>query len=218
MWDWNFAFSILPEILATLKITILATLIGFVLALVLGLILTIMRQSKFKFLSLVSGGFIEFIRNTPLLVQLYFIFYVIPKHGVVLTPLTAGIIGLGLHYSTYISEVYRSGIEAVPRGQWEVATALNFTPFQTWSRIIIPQAIPPVIPVLGNYLITMFKETPVLSAITLVEILQTAKIIGAQSFRYLEGFTIVGILFLLLSYPSSLLIQRLELRLNKQFK
>lgn len=215
MWDWSFAFSILPEILATLKVTILATFAGFGLALVLGLILTIGRQSNFKPLSILVGGFIEFVRNTPLLVQLYFIFYVLPQLGVALSPLAAGVIGLGVHYSTYLSEVYRSGIEAVPQGQWEASKALNFTRIQIWTQIIIPQAIPPVIPVLGNYLITMFKETPVLSAITLVEILQTAKIIGSHSFRYLEGFTIVGILFLLLSYPSSLLIRRLEVSLNK---
>jgi polar amino acid transport system permease protein len=215
MWDWNFAFSIFPEILATLKVTILATFAGFLLALVLGLILTIGRQSKYKPLSILVGGLIEFVRNTPLLVQLYFIFYVLPQYGVALTPLAAGVIGLGVHYSTYLSEVYRSGIEAIPQGQWEAAKALNFTRLQVWSKIIIPQAIPPVVPVLGNYLITMFKETPVLSAITLVEILQTAKIIGSHSFRYLEGFTIVGVLFLLLSYPSTLLIRRLEVSLNK---
>lgn len=215
MWDWEFAFSILPEILSTLKITILATVFGFLLALALGLILAVFRKSKFRVLSMVTSWLMSFIRNTPLLVQLYFIFYVLPKSGVVLTPFAAGIIGLGVHYSTYLSEVYRSGIEAVAEGQWEAAKALNFSTFKVWSKIIIPQAIPPMIPVLGNYFITMFKETPVLSAITLVEILQAAKIIGSHSFRYLEAFTIVGILFLLLSYPSSLLIRRLEVKLNR---
>jgi polar amino acid transport system permease protein len=215
MWNWEFAWSILPMIIATLKITILATFAGFFFALVLGLILTIAYRSSFKPLSMCTRGFIQFIRSTPILVQLYFIFYVLPQYGFVLTPLVAGVIGLGVHYSTYLSEVYRSGIEAVPKGQWEVAKALNFKPWQVWFKIIIPQAIPPIVPVLGNYLITMFKETPILSAITLVEILQTAKIIGSQSFRYLEGFTIVGVLFLLLSYPSSLLIQRLEVSLKK---
>ncbi|MGI6679073.1 MAG: ectoine/hydroxyectoine ABC transporter permease subunit EhuD [Dehalobacterium sp.] len=216
MWDWDFAFSILPQILSTLKITIIATFGGFTLALVLGMLLTIAVRSQFKPLSVITGGFIQFIRSTPLLVQLYFIFFVLPQYGISLSPLTAGVIGLGVHYSTYLSEVYRSGIEAIPQGQWEVATALNFKPWQVWSRIIIPQAIPPIIPVLGNYLITMFKETPLLSAIALVEILQTAKIIGSQSFRYLEGFTIVGIVFLLLSYPASLLIQKLEGSLRKE--
>lgn len=216
MWNSEFAISILPKILPALKITIAATFVGFFLALVLGLVLTIMRRSSIKPISLITKGIIDFIRNTPLLVQLYFIFYVFPLYGLALEPFVAGVIGLGMHYSTYLSEVFRSGIEAIPSGQWEVAKALNFKRKHVWIKVIMPQAIPPIIPVLGNYLITMFKETPLLSAITLVEILQTAKIIGAQSFRYLEGFTIVGILFLLLSYPSSLLIRRLEFELNRK--
>jgi polar amino acid transport system permease protein len=216
MWDWNFAWSIVPQLLEALKVTVTSTFVAFFIATVAGLLLAIFRRSTSKPLSLLTGGFVEFVRSTPLLVQLYFIFYVLPVFGVSLSPFTAGVIGLGLHYSTYLSEVYRSGIDSVPRGQWEAAVALNFSKLQTWIRIIVPQAIPPVIPVLGNYLIVMFKETPILSAITLMEILQTAKTIGSTSFRYLEGFTIVGLMFLLLSYPSSLLFRRLEYRLNRK--
>ena len=216
MWNWKYAFSILPKILSALKITIGATFVAFLLALVLGLILSVLVRSKVKIVSLVVRGFSQFIKTTPLLVQLYFIFYVFPKIGISLKPFTAGVLGLGVHYSTYLSEVFRSGIESVPAGQWEVAKALNFSRSQTWMKIILPQVIPPIIPVIGNYLITMFKETPQLSAISLVEILQTAKILGASSFRYLEGFTIVGIIFLLLSYPSSQLIKKLESRLRTE--
>ncbi len=217
MFDWKFAVNILPKILASLKITIVATFAGFFLALVFGLVLSILSKSRIKPVSRLTNGVVLFIRNTPLLVQLYFIFYVFPEYGLILEPLSAGILGLGIHYSTYLSEVYRSGIENVPHGQWEAAKALNFTRMETWTKIILPQAIPPILPVLGNYLITMFKETPLLSAITLVEILQTAKIIGAGSFKYLEGFTIVGIIFFILSYPSSRLIKSLDVRLNKKF-
>ncbi|SHN49941.1 ectoine/hydroxyectoine ABC transporter permease subunit EhuD [Desulfitobacterium chlororespirans] len=218
MWNWDFAIKIFPEIFAALKITVIATFAGFFLALFLGMFLTIGSRSSLKPVAYSSKGFVEFIRSTPLLVQLYFIFYVLPQAGLSLSPLTAGIMGLGIHYSTYLSEVYRSGIEAIPQGQWEAAKALNFSPWQVWAKIIIPQAVPPVIPVMGNYLITMFKETPLLSAITLVEILQTAKIIGSHSFRYLEGFTIVGLLFLLLSYPCSVMIRRLEMRMTKSVR
>lgn len=214
MWSWDYAFSILPQILLALKITIGATFVGFVLALFLGLILSVLIRADIKIISFVVKGIVQFIRNTPLLVQLYFIFYVFPKIGISLKPFTAGVLGLGMHYSTYLSEVFRSGIEAVPTGQWEVAKALNFSHPQAWIKIILPQVVPPIIPVIGNYLITMFKETPLLSAITLVEILQTAKILGAASFRYLEGFTIVGIIFFLLSYPSSQLVKKLEIHLG----
>jgi polar amino acid transport system permease protein len=161
-------------------------------------------------------GFIEFVRSTPLLLQLFFIYNVLPFAGLTLSPFVAGVVGLGLHYSTYISEVYRTGIDAVPKGQWEASKALNFSKLQTWFGIVLPQAIPPIIPVLGNYLILMFKETPLLSAISVVEMLQTANTIGSHYFRYIEGYTIVGLLFLLLSYPSALLVRRLELRMKRQ--
>lgn len=216
MWDWEYTISILPQLLSAVKVTILATILGFFLATIIGLVFAIGRRSKMKLIAWVMAGVIEFIRSTPLLAQLYFIFYVFPLFGLSLSPFVAGTIGLGLHYGTYLSEVYRSGIDGVPRGQWEAALALNLSPVRTWFRIILPQAIPPVFPVMGNYLIGMFKDTPLLSAITLVELLQTAKIIGSQSFRYLEPITMVGAAFLILSYVSSLGIQFLDVRLNRR--
>lgn len=215
MWSWEYAIQILPELVRVLPITISSTLLGFVTACLLGLLLALTARSKSKLLSRSTRGWIEFIRSTPLLVQLFVLFYALPLYGISLSPFVAGVIGLGNHYSTYLSEVFRSGIEAVPRGQWEASKALNFTPKHTWRSIILPQALTPVIPVMGNYLITLFKETPLLSAITMVELLQTAKSIGSGSFRYLEAFTLVGLLFLLLSYPSSLLIQRLETHFHR---
>lgn len=215
VWDWSFAFSVLPRLLPAVLTTIQATLAGFLVALVGGLLLALCRRSHLKIVSWPAAAFVEFVRTTPLLVQLYFLFFVLPRYGVILTPFATGVIGLGLHYSTYLSEVYRSGIDGVPAGQWEAATALNLSRSQTWLRVVLPQAVPPIVPVLGNYLITMFKETPLLSAITVVELLQTAKIIGSQSFRYLEPITLVGLLFLLLSYPSALLARRLETRLAR---
>ena len=214
MWDWSYTLFVLPDILKALKITILATFLGFAMASILGLILAICRRSQYKPLSMAVGAFVEFIRTTPLLAQLYFIFYVFPQFGLALSPLAAGVIGLGLHYSTYLSEVYRAGIDSIPQAQWEAATALSFSTRHIWLKIILPQAIPPILPVMGNYLIGMFKDTPRLSAITLVEILQLAKLQGSQYFRYLEPVTIVGLLFLILSYVSSLGIKRLEARVN----
>lgn len=210
IWDWNYALSIADDLLLTLPITLGATVLGMGLASVVGLFLALGRRSGSLVLSRSIGGFIEFIRSTPLLVQLYFLFYVLPNFGIVLSPLVTGLLGLGLHYGAYTSEVYRAGIEAVPRGQWEAATALNFSRSRTWLGIILPQAIRPMLPALGNYLIGMFKDTTLLSAITVVELLQTAKILGVRSFRFTEPFTIVGILFLVLSFPSALLVRRLE--------
>lgn len=214
MWDWHFALSILPDFIKVMRVTIAATFAAFAVAATLGLAVALIRRAKFKPLAAVAGWVVEFIRSTPLLVQLYFIFYVFPEHGVALSPFVAGTLGLGIHYSAYLAEVYRSGIDVIPQGQWEAARALNFSQTQTWLRIILPQAIRPILPVLGNYLLVMFKETPILSAITLVEMLQAAKLAGAQSFRYFEPFTLVGLLFLVMSYPTALAFRRLEARLS----
>ncbi|MGG3573602.1 ectoine/hydroxyectoine ABC transporter permease subunit EhuD [Bacillus gobiensis] len=214
MWDWSYAISIVPQLIDAMWITIAATVAGFITAAILGLLWAVCRRSSFKPLVFLVTCIVDFVRNTPLLVQLFFIFYVFPEYGVSLSPFAAGVIGLGLHYSTYLAEVFRSGIESIPKGQWEAGEALNFSKPKLWLRIILPQSIAPIIPVLGNYFIVMFKETPLLSAITLVEMMQTAKIIGSGSFRYLEAFTLVGLIFLLLSYPASLLVRYVEGKTN----
>lgn len=217
MWDWEFAVSILPQILQSLKYTFLALILGFAVALCGGALLAVGVGSSNKWVRTITYGFVEFIRSTPLLVQLYAIFFVLPQFGITLSALMSGVLGLGIHYSTYLSEVFRAGIEAVPKGQWEAAKALGMSKAQIWTRVVALQALPPVVPVLGNYFVTMLKETPLLSAITVVEIMQTAKIIGGRSFRYLEGFTIVGIVFLLISYPASMGVRYLDKRIREKY-
>lgn len=212
-WSWHFVWQILPDLLKALEITVEATLIGSAIAMLLGLLLALGRRSTNRLVSWPVAAFVEVVRSTPLLVQLYFLFFVLPDLGITLGPLLAGVIGLGLHYSTYTSEVYRAGIEGVPRGQWEAATALNLSARRTWIGVVLPQAIPKVIPALGNYVNGMFKDTPLLSAITVVELLNEAHAIGAQTFRYLEPITLVGVLFFVVSYPTALLVRRLEARL-----
>ncbi|MDA8351678.1 MAG: ectoine/hydroxyectoine ABC transporter permease subunit EhuD [Firmicutes bacterium] len=215
-WDWNFTLNeVVPELLNVIHVTIMATLGAFALAVVLGLVLALGCRSNKKWISWPTRGVVEFIRLTPPLVQLFFIFFVFPHlFGLTLKPMVAGILGLGIHYSTYLSEVYRAGIESVPKGQWEAAIALNFSPLQKWKSVILPQAIRPIIPVMGNYLIVLFKETPLLAAIGLMELLGQAKSIGSVTFRYLEPITMVGIIFLILSYTASLLVKRLEWKLD----
>lgn len=210
LWDWTFALQVLPDISRAAIVTVEATLIGFIFAAVFGLFLAILRRSRNRMLSILIAGFIEFVRSTPLLVQIYFLYFVLPGFGITMPALAVGILGLGIHYATYCSEVYRAGIDAVPRGQWEGAVALNLSFYRTYRDIIVPQAIPPVVPALGNYLISMFKETPLLSAIAVVEMMQRAKIIGSETFRYNEPITIVGIIFLILSIVSTAGIRSIE--------
>jgi polar amino acid transport system permease protein len=215
IFDWSFALEILPTLGSALVITIQATLLGMLVAVTLGLVLAMLRRSRLHIVSLPTAFVIEFIRSTPLLVQMYFLFYVLPLTGVQMSPLATGIVALGVHYATYCAEVYRAGIEAVPRGQWEAATALNMSRWRTAVGVVLPQAIPPVVPALGNYLVAMFKDTPLLSAITVVELLQQSKMIGSATFRYTEPLTLVGVLFLALSLVAAWGVRGLEARLQR---
>jgi polar amino acid transport system permease protein len=215
IFDWSFALEILPTLGSALVITIQATVLGMLVAVTLGLVLAMLRRSRLRIVSLPTAFVIEFVRSTPLLVQMYFLFYVLPLTGARMSPLMTGIVALGLHYATYCAEVYRAGIEAVPRGQWEAAAALNMSRWRTAVGVVLPQAIPPVVPALGNYLVAMFKDTPLLSAITVVELLQQSKMIGSATFRYTEPLTLVGVLFLALSLVAAWGVRGLETRLQR---
>lgn len=214
-FDWGFALEITGTLLRGARLTLLATVGGMLLALLVGLLLAVARMSPLRPVRLLASAYVEVVRNTPFLIQLYFLFYVLPLAGVRAPALATGVIALGLNYSAYTAEVYRSGIAAVPRGQWEAALALNLSARRTWSRIIVPQAVRPIVPVLGNYLIGMFKETPLLSTITIIELFASAQSIAGTTYRYYEPYTMVGIVFLVLSVPSAILIRRLDVRLNR---
>ncbi|MBV4497203.1 ectoine/hydroxyectoine ABC transporter permease subunit EhuD [Pseudomonas sp. SWRI12] len=214
LFDWSYAALILPDLLRASLNTVGITLIGFLIAIVLGLFLAIGRRSRKFWLSWPATAVIEFIRSTPLLIQVYFLYYVLPNYGLSLTAMQVGILGIGLHYACYIAEVYRSGLDAVPRAQWEAVTALNIAPYDAYRNIILPQALRPIVPPLGNYLVAMLKDTPVLSVITVVEIMQQAKNIGSEHFRYLEPITLVGLFFLALSLALAYLVRRLETRME----
>ncbi|GLS80284.1 ectoine/hydroxyectoine ABC transporter permease subunit EhuD [Paracoccus marinus] len=215
-WDWAYAREILPLLLSGLKVTVIATVLGAAVAAVLGLVFALLRRSSNRIVARTAGFLVQFIRGTPLLVQLYFIFYVLPDIGIRLPALAAGVIGMGLHYATYAAEVYRGGIEAVPRGQWEAARATNLTMRQTWINVVLPQAVPPMIPALANYLLAMFKETPLLSAITVLEMMNQAKSIANSSYRYVEPMTMVGVFFLVISLISVAILRWLEHRYGRR--
>lgn len=215
-WDWQFAREITPILLQGLKVTLIATILGAAVAAVLGLVFALLRRSSNRVVARTAGFLVQFIRGTPLLVQLYFIFYVLPDIGIRLPALAAGVIGMGLHYATYAAEVYRGGIEAVARGQWEAAQATNLTMRQTWTHVILPQALPPMIPALANYLLAMFKETPLLSAITVLEMMNQAKSVANSTYRYVEPMTLVGVFFLIISLISVAGLRWLERRYGRR--
>lgn len=216
IWDWGYALACLPMLLHAARITVLATLCGGALAAVLGLVWALACDARPAALRLPARGLLQLVRNTPLLVQLYLLYYGLPHLGWSPDPLAIGILGLGVHYASYAAEVYRAGLHAVSTGQDEAARVLGLSAWQRFLHIRLPQAIPPVLPALGNLVVALFKETPMLAAITVIELLGQAKLLGAESFRYLEPMTLVGAIFLVVSLAASLPLSWLERRLHRK--
>lgn len=218
-WDTSsplaYAISILPILAIGLVVTIEAAVAGFAVAMVLGLIWYLLRRSRIRAVSWTTTFVVEFIRDTPLLVQLFFLYYVLPDYGVVLPAFVTGVLALGLQYSAYTAEVYRGGFEAVPRGQWEAAVALNLSRYRVYRDVVIPQAIPRIMPSMGNYAVSMLKETPVLSVVTVLDMLNLANMIGDRTFEYLVPLSLVGLIFPIMTTLCSVGIHLLERVLPK---
>lgn len=209
-WRWDFTFDILPRLIAATGNTLLAAGLGYAIAVVLGLAFALAQRTPYRIVTAVVREAVEFVRSTPLVLQIFFVFYVGPQFGLRLSPWTAGMIAIGLHYAAYLSEVYRGGLESVPKGQWEAATSLNLSTARTYFRVVIPQALPPSLAGMGNYLIGIFKDTPMLSVIGVAELMHTANAIGAESYRFLEPYTLVGLIFLAISLPTAGLVRLFE--------
>ena len=213
-WRWDFAIEILPNMLWATLNTILAAGIGYAIAAVVGLLFLLGQRTPIKIINMINREIVEFIRSTPLLIQLFFVYFVLPQFGITLSAWVCGMITIGLHFGTYLSEVYRGALEGVPKTQWEACRALNFSTFYTYRRIVLPQAFPIAIPGMGNYLVGIFKDTPLLSTIGVAELFHAATAVGGYHYRYLEPYTIVGIIFLTLSIPAAIWIRKIEKNVN----
>jgi polar amino acid transport system permease protein len=212
-WDWSAVSEFMPHFWDGLLVTLQALVLGSLISFSLGLVWTLLMRAPTRWVRWPVGVVTEFVRNTPLLVQLFFLFYVLPEWGLTFSALTTGVFAIGLHYSTYTMQVYRAGIEAVPVGQWEAATALNLPARRTWTVVILPQALRRVVPPLGNYVISMLKDTPILMSITVLEMLGQARLFSQQHFQFTEPVTVIGVAFIVISYLASLLLRTLERRL-----
>ncbi|MEU4146274.1 ectoine/hydroxyectoine ABC transporter permease subunit EhuD [Streptomyces parvulus] len=212
-WDWSAVSDFMPHFWDGLLVTLQILVLGSVVSFVLGLVWALLMRVPSRWVTWPVGVVTEFVRNTPLLVQLFFLFYVLPEWNITFSALTTGVVAIGLHYSTYTMQVYRAGIEAVPVGQWEAATALNLPLRRTWTAVILPQAIRRVVPALGNYVISMLKDTPLLMAITVLEMLGEARLFSQQNFQFTEPLTVIGVAFIIISYLASLALRALERRL-----
>ncbi|GAA2687483.1 ectoine/hydroxyectoine ABC transporter permease subunit EhuD [Streptomyces aculeolatus] len=211
-FDWEVVDEFMPRFWDGVLVTLQALALGTLIAFALGLVWAMAQRAPQRWVRWPVTAVTEFIRNTPLLVQLFFLFYVVPQWGPSMSPLTTGIVGLGLHYSTYTAEVYRAGIEGVPVGQWEAAKALSLSRGRTWSSVILPQAIRRVVPALGNYVVAMLKDSPMIAVIGALDMLGEARQFSNETFTT-EAITVVGVAFIVIAYPASLLIRVLERRL-----
>jgi polar amino acid transport system permease protein len=209
--NWGFALSIMPILLRGLIVTVAAASLGFVIALVIGLLFAILRRSSSRLITWPLVCFLEFVRDTPLLIQLFFLYYVLPGYGIRLPAFLTGAAAIGLQYGAYMAEIYRAGIEAIGRGQWEASVALNLGRRSVYRDVIIPQAIPRIIPALGNCLVSILKETPILYTVSVLEMLNYAIIIGDRTYQYTIPLTLAGALMLFVTTICAYLVRWIEL-------
>ena len=207
-----------PALLRGLSVTVFLTLVVIAAALVLAIPVALVRMSPNVLLRGIGSLYVEVIRGTPLLLQLVYIYYVLPSFGINLYPLLAAIVGLTLNYTAYMSEVYRGGILAVPKSQWEAAATVGMTKARAFHRIVLPQALRIVTPALGNYFISLFKDTALASVVTVQELTFTGQIISARSYQYFTIYTVTGILYLAVGYPAALFVRWLEKRTSRAYR
>jgi His/Glu/Gln/Arg/opine family amino acid ABC transporter permease subunit len=210
LFNTQIAVENLGPLLAGLLITIELTFVVIILSLGFALLVALGGMSRWPLLRWPIKAYIEIMRGTPLLLQLIYIYYVLPEVGIRLDAFVAGVVGLSLNYSAYISEVYRGGILAVPKGQHDAAAALGMTRVLAMRRIVLPQAIRIVIPTLGNYFISLFKDTALCSVVSIQEVVFTAQILAARNFQYFTLYTVVAAMYFLVSFPAARLVGWLE--------
>jgi polar amino acid transport system permease protein len=200
-FDWAAIPGMLPELLSGLKVTVLATIVIMAIALVVALPIALARISHHAFLRVPSTIYVQVLRGTPVA-------------GIQLNAWTAGIAGMSAAYSAYLSEIYRAGIEAIDRGQTEAALSLGMSRVQVMRIVVLPQAFRIVIPPIGNMFIGLFKDTSLLSILTIHELMFQGQLIAATTFRHITIFTVIAVLYLAVCWPSASIIDRLEKRLK----
>lgn len=200
-----------------LGLTVFLTVVTMVLATVLAIPLALGRLSGNRLFRWPTNIFVEFMRATPLILQLLYIYYVLPAAGITLNPIGAAIIGLSLHYAAYLSEVFRGGIESISKGQTEAALSLGLSRWLAFRKVVLPQATRAVLPTLANYLISLFKDTALASVVTVQELMFSGQIIAARNYQYFTVYTVTAILYFAVCYPSGLAVRWLEEYTRKGF-
>jgi polar amino acid transport system permease protein len=213
---WRDTVEFLPILMSGVALTIMVTIGSLLLSTVLGLVWALMRVSGIGVLTGFSGGLINVIRGIPIIVLLFYLYFVMPEFGVTLTALQAAILGLGIAYSAYQAENFRAGIEAIDKGQIEAAQAIGMSWWQTMRRVVLPQAVKIVLPPYGNVMIMMLKDSSQASTITVAELALQGKLIASSTFKNTSVFTLVALMYLTMSIPLILLVRHFEKRAGQK--
>jgi len=211
LFDPEIAIQSLGPLLAGLLVTLELTFVIIILSLILAALVALGAMSRLAPLRWLIKTYIELVRNTPALLQIVYIYFVLPEIGIRLDAFTAIVIALTLNYSAYLSVVYRGGIQAVGKGQHDSAAAVGMSRATAMRRIILPQAIRIVLPTLGNYFISLFKDTALASAVGIQELLYTSQVMSARNYQYFTLYTMAAILYFAICFPAARLVDHLEI-------
>jgi polar amino acid transport system permease protein len=213
---WHDAAEFFPILMNGVALTIIVTIGSLLLSTVLGLVWAMMRVSGIGALAMLSASLINVIRGIPIIVLLFYLYFVMPDLGVTLTALQAAILGLGIAYSAYQAENFRAGIEAIDKGQIEAAQTIGMGWWLTMRRVVLPQAVRIVLPPYGNVMIMMLKDSSQASTITVAELALQGKLIASSTFKNTSVFTLVALMYLTMSIPLILLVRHFEKRAGKR--
>src|SRR5207247_4504104 len=213
---WRDTVEFLPILMSGVALTITVTIGSLLLSTVLGLLWALMRVSGIRVLTGLSAGLINVIRGIPIIVLLFYLYFVMPDFGVALTALQASIIGLGIAYSAYQAENFRAGIEAIDKGQIEAAQTIGMGWWLTMRRVVLPQAIRIVLPPYGNIMIMLLKDSSQASTITVAELALQGKLIASSTFKNTSVFTLVALMYLTMSIPLILLVRHFENKASRK--
>ena len=213
---WRDTVEFFPILMSGVALTVIVTIGSLLLSTVLGLVWALMRVSGIGVLTGFSGGLINVIRGIPIIVLLFYLYFVMPEFGLTLSALQAAILGLGIAYSAYQAENFRAGIEAIDKGQIEAAQAIGMSWWQTMRRVVLPQAVKIVLPPYGNVMIMMLKDSSQASTITVAELALQGKLIASSTFKNTSVFTLVALMYLTMSIPLILLVRHFEKRAGQK--
>lgn len=212
------ALDFLPILLSGAVVTLQVTVASFLLSSIIGLAFALMMMSKVRAVSRLATLLVNIIRGLPIIIQLFYIYFVLPDFGIQLTALQAGIIGLGIAYSAYQAENFRAGIQAIQQGQIEAAESLGMRGAMIMRRVVLPQAFRIALPPYGNTLVMMLKDSSLVSTITVAEMTRAGQLIASSTFENMTVYTLVGLLYLAMSLPLSYALRRLEARIGARKK